>query len=227
MSVINHLAPNDFTLGYKSLHRIRKHFLGEQLLNKCSTPPWGSPSLLRKYPFFSSQTIMHLINIISIYDCFGKKFLNYKSIVDFGGGYGGLARCLCQLSSHYIIHIVDLPEMLKVQKNYINKTSNFYDRITFVSNTKTLNTKYDLFNASFSFSEISENKRSNVENFILKKCDRFHIIYQNNFNNLDNIKYMKNFQKKFRLKKCKVYIKPYKYYGSNNKYLIYGISPNK
>lgn len=224
-SVISHLAPTDFILGYKILIKIKKHFLGEELLNKCSTPPWGSPVLLRKYPFLSTQTAAHLLNIISFYDCFGKKFLYYKLLIDFGGGYGGLARCLCQLRNHYFIHIIDLPNMLKVQKTYINETSSFRDRINFTSNIKNLNGRYDLFNASFSFSEISENKRLKVENFILKKCDRFHIIYQNIFNNIDNDKYIKNFQKKFRLKKWKVFIKPFDYYGSDNKFIIYGISP--
>jgi hypothetical protein len=59
-SVISHLAPTDFILGYKILNKIKKHFLGEELLNKCSTPPWGSPFLLRKYPFLSIQTAGHL-----------------------------------------------------------------------------------------------------------------------------------------------------------------------
>ena len=224
-SVISRLAPTDFILGYKILNKIKKNFLGEELLNKCSTPPWGSPVLLRKYPFLSTQTAAHLLNIISFYDCFGKKFLYYKLFIDFGGGYGGLARCLCQLRNHFFIHIVDLADMLGVQKTYINNTSNFRDRINFTSNIKNLNGRYDLFNASFSFSEISEKKRLNVENFILKKCDRFHITYQNKFNNIDNVKYMKNFQKKFRLKKWKVFIKPFNYYGSDNKFIIYGISP--
>ena len=96
-SVTLHLAPPEYILGYKLLKKIKKHVIGEQLLNKCSTPPWGSPFILRMYPFISPQTAIHLINIISFYDCFGKKFLYYKSIIDFGGGYGGLARCLANL----------------------------------------------------------------------------------------------------------------------------------
>jgi hypothetical protein len=170
---------------------------------------------------------MHLINIISIHDCFGKNFFNYKTIVDFGGGYGGLARCLCQLTNNLIINIVDLPKMLKVQKKYLNLTSNFNNHVRFNSNVKSLKGRYDLFNASFSFSEMPENKRLTVENFILAKCNSFHIIYQSNFDNINNVNYMDNFAKKARSNKWKVFIKPYKYHESDNKYIMYGISSFK
>lgn len=224
-AVIVHLAYPDWTLGYKFINKIKDHKLGEELLNKCQTPPWGSPFLLKKFPFLSTTTASHLANIISIYDSFGDKFKNFKNIVDFGGGYGGLARCLCQISKNMLINIVDIQRMLEIQKKYILKTSNFEKRIFFYKDVNSLKNKYCLFNASFSFSEVPVDQRKNIEDFIINKCKRVHIIYQNNFNNVDNIKYMSKFALKLRSRKWKVFFKPYGY-GSSSKFIMYGMCKN-
>ena len=220
--VMLHLAGVDYSLGYKFLNKIKNHVLGEELLNKCQTPPWGSPFLLKKFPFLSPTTASHLANIISIHDAFGDKFKNFKNVVDFGGGYGGLARCLCEISKNTHINIVDIQRMLKIQKKYIVKTSNFEKRISFLNNVNLLKGKYCLFNASFSFSEVPLVHRKNIENFIINKCNRLHIIYQDNFNNMDNIKLMNEFALRLKSKKWKIFFKPYGY-GSNSKFIMYGI----
>ena len=208
-------------MGYKFIKKIRGHKLGEELLNKCQTPRWGSPFLLKRFPFLSPTTASHLANIISIYDSFGKEFRNYKQVVDFGGGYGGLAKCLCEISNNIQVNIIDLPRMLEVQKKYIHKTSDFKKRIFFYKNVNFLKNKYCLFNASFSFSEMPLVQRKNIENFIINKCKRIHIVFQNNFNSVDNIKYMKKFALKLRARNWKVSFKPYGY-GSGSKYVMYG-----
>lgn len=224
-AVTLHLASEDHSLGYKFIKKIKGHKLGEELLNKCQTPRWGSPFLLKRFPFLSPTTASHLANIISIYDSFGNEFRNYKQVVDFGGGYGGLAKCLCEISNNYQINILDLPRMLEVQKKYIQKTSNFKKRIFFYKNINFLKNKYCLFNASFSFSEVPLVQRKNIENFIINKCKRIHIVFQNNFNNVDNIKYMNQLALKLRSKKWKVFFKSYGY-GSNTKFIMYGMCKN-
>jgi len=81
--VILHLASENSSLGYMLLDKISSHPLGRSILNKCSTPPWGAPFLLSKYPFVSPTTLSHIANILSIYDCFGGE---NSTILDFGGG---------------------------------------------------------------------------------------------------------------------------------------------
>jgi hypothetical protein len=220
-AVILHLASEDHSLGYKFIKKIKDHKIGEELLSKCQTPNWGSPFLLKKFPFLSPTTASHLVNIISIYDSFGNEFKKYKNIVDFGGGYGGLAKCLCEISDNFKINIIDLPKMLEIQKKYIIKTSNFKKRIFFNKNFDSLSGRYCLFNASFSFSEVPLNQRKIIENFIKNKCKRIHIIYQNNFNDVDNIEYMKKFALKLRNKNWKISFKPYGY-EAESKYIMYG-----
>ena len=224
-AVILHLASEDWSVGYEFVNKIKNHKLGEELLNKCQTPPWGSPFLMKKFPFLSPTTASHLVNIISIYDAFGDELKKYKNIVDFGGGYGGLARCLLQITKITKINIVDLEKMLEVQKKYITETSNFEKRIFFFKNVNLLKNNYCLFNASFSFSEISLIDRKNIENFILNKCIRFHIIYQDEFNNVDNQKYMSEFATKLKAKKWQVFFKPYGH-GSSSNLVFFGMRKN-
>ena len=212
-TVILHLASQNSYLGYRLLDKIRSHFKGEELLNKCTTPSWGSPFLLKKYPFASPTTLSHLANLLSIYDSFGQELKLYKSFVDFGGGYGGLARCLHQISKKINISIVDLITMQQVQKNYLNHTLDLDYRIIFFKNINELKDNYEIFNASFSFSEISLEKRRDVENFIITKCERLHIIFQSNFHDIDNKKYMNDFAIRLKAEGWQVSIKPYDWYG--------------
>ena len=211
--VILHLASQNSKLGYRLLEKIQSHLKGEELLNKCTTPSWGSPFLLKKYPFASPTTLSHLANLLSIYDSFGQELKLYKSFVDFGGGYGGLARCLHQISNKINISIVDLISMHYVQKKYLNHTLDFDEQILFFKDINELNGNYEIFNASFSFSEISLEKRREIENFIIKKCSKLHIIFQSNFNNINNNKYMNDFSTRLKAEGWQVSIKPYDWYG--------------
>jgi len=222
-AVILHLASEDYKLGYKFIDKIKSHKLGDELLNKCQTPAWGSPFLLKKFPFLSPTTASHLVNLISIYDAFNDDFNNYKHVIDFGGGYGGLAKCFCEISKNIKINIIDLERMLKVQKKYILKTSNYQKRVFFFKNIKSLNKKYCLFNASFSFSEVPLNERKNIERLIMNKCKRLHIIFQDKFNGVDNIKYMNEFALKLKEKNWKIFFKPYGY-ESHSKFIMCGVN---
>jgi len=218
--VILHLASQNSNLGYRLLDKIKSHLKGEELLNKCSTPAWGSPFLLKKYPFASPTTLSHLANLLSINDSFGQELKLYKSFIDFGGGYGGLARCLRQISNKINISIVDLIAMHHVQKKYLNNTLDFDDRIFFFKDINELNDNYEIFNASFSFSETPLENRTDVENFIIKKCEKLHIIFQSNFNNIDNKMYMSDFATRLKTEGWQVFIKPYDWYGWDSVFVM-------
>ena len=114
--VILHLASTNVNLGYKLINKIRSHSHGDDMLNKVRTPSWGSPFLLKRYPYLSPTTASHLVNLLSIEECFKKKINQFRSILDFGGGYGGLAQCITQLSNSTNISIVDISDMIQVQK---------------------------------------------------------------------------------------------------------------
>ena len=218
--VINHLASEDHELGYKLLNKIQAHPLGFGLLNKCSTPPWGTPYLLRRYPFLSPTTASHIANILAIQDVFTLDVSNFKNFIDFGGGYGGLARCILQTSNSTDVSIIDLPNMHKVQRNYLSSTTNLIKNIKFYSLPNELEQlEYDIFNASFSMSEVPLARRVEIENLIFNKCIRCFIIFQDNFNGINNNSYMFELNKKLLDNGWHVVIEKYKWYDTGCHFL--------
>ncbi|MBF9020227.1 hypothetical protein HKCCA1058_05890 [Rhodobacterales bacterium HKCCA1058] len=217
--VILHLASEDAFLGYELLKKIRLHPIGEHILNKCGTPAWGAPFILQDYPFVSPTTASHIANILSIYDTCGQEI---SSILDFGGGYGGFARCLATLDPKLEVNIFDLVEMQYVQKKYLNDTTSS-GNYNFFSNIEDLDCiNVDVFNASFSFSETPLIHRERIEKYIIQNTNSAHIIFQPQFNGIDNLEYMDSFRK--RLESCGwfVNIKKYDWYGRDAVFLLIG-----
>jgi hypothetical protein len=220
-AVILHLASENPTLGYRILEKIKSHPLGRQVLSKCGTPAWGAPFLLRKYPFLSPTTASHIANILSIYDSFGK---NISSIIDFGGGYGGFAQCVAKLDKNIDIEIIDMPEMLYVQSRYLECTTSSYNCEFNNDIDQLISDRYEIFNASFSFSEVSVNDRSRIEDFIINKLMGVHIIFQSSFNGVDNIKYMNEFKIRLEQHDWRVTIEQYDWYGWSDAFVLTGLS---
>lgn len=213
--VINHLASEDSLLGYRLVKKIIAHEFGIDLLNKCSTPPWGSPFLLKHFPFCSPTTASHLANILAIQDVFNLDMSQCKTFIDFGGGYGGLARCLVQISNLIEVSIIDLPKMHLVQKKYLASTTSSANKVQFFSEANDLDGfNYEIFNASFSMSEVPIANRENIENLIFNKVLRCFIIFQDNFNNINNKSYMYELAEKLEAKSWDVAIEKYDWYGT-------------
>lgn len=221
--VIDHIASENSKLGYHILAMLRKHKDGIKLLNLIQTPPWGAPYLLSKYPYLSPTTTSHIANIVAILDMLQIEITKLRSFVEFGGGYGGLARCLLTLSQNINIYIVDIEEMHRVQQNYLNNTLTKKYSIDYYKNVNDINeNNIDIFNASFSFSELPLDKRENIIKFIQRKCNAFFIIYQEKFNDIDNKKYMENLKNNFKDNNWFVKIENYKWYLSKDCHIIYG-----
>jgi hypothetical protein len=220
-AVLDHLASDYASLnGYDIISKIKNHPRGEEVLNICTTPPWGSPRLLRKYPFLTPATASHIANILSINDSFGIAIEDYKSFVDFGGGYGGLSRCLLQLNNKINLTIIDLEQMIKVQKIFLDKTLKLKPTINFVTEVNQLDNDYEIFNACFSFSETPLELRENIDTFITDKFKKLHIIFQNKFNDIDNLEYMKNFSSRLKNKGWSVNLRNYEWHHSKSKFLF-------
>jgi hypothetical protein len=221
--VVDHLASRNAGLGNALLEKIMEHPEGRKILLKCQTPPWGSPYILRKYPFLSPTTASHIANILSIHDELGA--IDGKSVVDFGGGYGGLARCLLQATASSMVAIVDIPLMHEVQRKYLESTMVSWGRVRYAKSVDQLNDlSCDVFNASFSMSETPLPLREAIERFILGQSRSVHIIFQDNFNGYDNIIYMRELKDRLLNRGWSVEIKKYKWYGWDSALLLTGIA---
>lgn len=127
----------------------------------------------------------------------GKNIINYSSIIEYGGGFGGLYRVLTALGFNGEYTIIDLPELIEVQKEYLNNEHNIGQNIKWVDTTsKESNTyKADLFWATWSLSECVD--RPLIEDFDVKS----HMIAYANVWDLekkviDNKKYFSEFMER-------------------------------
>lgn len=221
--VINHLASDSTFLANIIINKVLQHPKSQELLDKCKSSSFGSPFVLKKYPYTSTVTLSHIANLLSIYSLLRKNINQYKLFIDFGGGFGGLTSCLLQFSNKAKVYIVDLPTMHKVQKKFLIRTTNFIDKVFFYKNVSELKKiKYCIFNASFSFSEIPIKDRVIVEDFIIKNCEKIHIIFHDNFNEIDNNIYMREFLKKLNATGWKAKIKVYDYFANKETKVLYG-----
>ena len=217
--VITHLASHDLVTGYRLIKKILKHPVGPSLLNKCQVSPWGSPYILRKYPSQTPTSASHIANLLSLIDNFGS---NLESIVEFGGGYGGFARFVALALPSTVISIVDCEDMLYLQGKYLSSTINSQNISFFNDVAQLVLPKYDVFNASFSFSEVPLQQRSLIEQCLLSQFNNVHIIFQDNFNGVDNTVYMRELQNLLTSHGWSVRIRNYEWYEWNSATLLVG-----
>lgn len=142
--------------------------------------------------------------------------------MDFGGGYGGFFLCIAQAYPKVNVSIVDYIDMHAVQKRYLeasfaSKVARFYEKVIDLPLER-----YDVLNASFSFSESSLDDRILIEKFILEQCNGVHIIFQNRFNGIDNHHYMSDLLIRLNNNDWRVKILKYEWYGWSNSMLLVG-----
>ena len=89
-----------------------------------------------------------------------------------------------------------------------------------------MDTRFELFNASFSMSEVQIMERNLIKNFIEKNCSRIHIIFQDHFNEIDNFEFFKTFADELKLKNWEVKLINYDWYEWPNTRLLYGKNLN-
>jgi hypothetical protein len=188
--VVDHLSSTDPALGYALLNYIRKSPSGNHLLNLSQTPPWGSPFLLKKFPTHSPTTLSHIANICALESCLNSPISTIHQVLDFGGGYGGLARCFLSSNNTVNITIFDSPVMLEVQKLYLHATTSDYSRVRFESSLDSLqDSMFDIFNATFSLSETPLEIRNKVIDYALGHCRNIFIVFQASFGQYSNQQY--------------------------------------
>jgi len=82
----------------------------------------GLPRITDSYWLTSANTAHHAFHLASYRKVTGKVFWESESIVEWGGGYGNMARILKKMNSHLTYTIIDLPELLALQYIYLYST---------------------------------------------------------------------------------------------------------
>lgn len=184
----------------------------------------GNPVRYFLYPQSSGNRINHVFHLSVLIDELKINIKTIKNIFEFGGGYGCMARIFSKINKNikyvcFDTYLVNLLQLYYLKHNNLNVGFNrSKNKFLLESNIKKINFFYKknqnyLFIANWSLSETPINFRKNF-NKILENSHYILICFQENFENIDNLKYFKSL--KLRLsKKYKIKILKNKYYSGN------------
>ena len=211
------LHPSQYYKGLLKINYLTSSEFGNKLISSYSDSAFGKPYLLSpKLPTHSSLTLQHFCYLTLIKEKLKVDLLEIRDclFIDYGHGYGNMARILLILNNFINIHVLDLEKMLIIQECFHKNTliKNDYSRIKYfisddyLSKDKDLsNYKFKHFNATFSLSETPLEKRQFWIDFINKNVDSFFIAFQAEFDNVDNFIWvedtLKILEKNFNLNK--------------------------
>jgi hypothetical protein len=169
----------------------------------------GNPVRYFLYPISSGNKIHQAYHLKKFMEFSKIKLENFDNIVEFGGGYGVMAKMLLTVNKEIKYYIFDTPEVNLLQYYYL-KRSGLEVGFKFNSNKKIIlindylilkkiilnidKRKKNLFIANWSFSEINNSLRAKLD-FIKKKIDYQIIAYQEKFENINNKIYFEKLNK--------------------------------
>ena len=140
---------------------------------------YGNPILYNfDYGYISLGTLRYVKNSCDIVSYFGED--NINTIVEIGGGYGGLCKTISNFIDYKNYHIYDLKEVNLLTSKYLSKFNNF-DRIhinTLEDNNKIfIDGEIDLLISNYAFSELPKSLQVIYINEVILKCNKFYMIY--------------------------------------------------
>jgi len=132
---------------------------------------YGSPTLIdTPLGKISPTTLRYTKQALEIKDLF-----NYRSIVEVGGGYGGLCKTLHVLGWK-TYSIVDLEQPIKLTEKYLDKFKIKTDLYTPVPVLKA-----DLFISNYAFSECNGDLQEEYFDKIIKNCNQVYITHNTTY----------------------------------------------
>jgi len=181
----------------EELDELKKESYWEEWKNHLTENTIGTP---RKYPLFtesSGNLIHHAYSLSQIENYSNIDFSKLKTVVEFGGGYGSMARLVYNLGFRGTYIIFDLPEFLALQEYFLGliniKNIVYTDTLEKLSEAlKPTNGSIDLFIATWSLSEAPLALREDIFKN-LSSIKHFLISYQDSFEEINNVTYFKKF----------------------------------
>lgn len=152
----------------------------------------------------SPHVVINISHIITAMN-YGIEITNYDLILEFGGGYGGMAKVCNGMGYNNTYYIYDLPQLKKLQEYHLTEIDVKHKIINELKELKNImldnTSSKKLFIATWSLSEVGNELREQIIE-IIKDFDSVFIIFQHNnpIKGQDNYEYFYNsgsFQKKF------------------------------
>ena len=132
---------------------------------------YGSPDLMNtSYGKICPSTLRYIKNTLEI-----KRQFNYRSVIEIGGGYGGLCRALSVFGwSTY--DIIDLKDPLALAKTYLDK---YELNVSYHEPTPTLSA--DLLISNYALSECDEYLQTEYFYNVIKNCKNCYITHNTTY----------------------------------------------
>ena len=166
----------------------------------------GNPVRYFLYPKSSGNRINHVYHLSILVSEFNINLKKITNVFEFGGGYGCMARIFSKINSKisftcFDTGFVNLLQYYYLKQNNLNVGFSKKNKFYLISNTKKMNnsSSNSLFIANWSLSETPINFRKKFFKLI-KNSKLILISFQENFENIDNLKYFKNLKKKLEKK---------------------------
>tara|TARA_B100001063_G_scaffold216730_1_gene218636 strand:- start:15 stop:734 length:720 start_codon:yes stop_codon:yes gene_type:complete len=163
-------------------------------LDLIKDPDFGNPQRLKEY----SQSTLRCLDYARYLESFGMRIGEVDSITDFGSGYGNFCRIWKLWNQQIRFYNCDLPEMLEIQKHYIENTVDNNEGVEYITHkelNKVKKKNKSLFIAAYSLSECSLDVRTEVEPY-LPMYDYILIVHNTEFDGIDNVNYFTDLQKR-------------------------------
>ena len=183
----------------------------------------GNPVRYFLYPSSSGNRINHVYHLNILIDEFGLDIKKIYKVFEFGGGYGCMARIFSKINSNikyfcFDTFCVNLLQFYYLKYNNLDVGFSKKNKFFLNSNSKKLgnffnNNHMTLFIANWSISETPIKFRKRFEK-IIRNSNYILISFQENFENIDNLKYFRMLQKKIS-NKFQIKIFKNKFYKGN------------
>lgn len=153
----------------------------------------GNPPKYKHYKDSGSGMINMAYSLAQLVEHYKLDLRKFDKIVEFGGGYGCMAKLIHNLGFKGEYTIFDMPEVLALQKYYLN-SNNLNTGFKFVEKTEELS-EPDIFIATWSLSESPISVR---DEFLDKIGNPKYVLigYQGNYESIDNVAYFNKYKEK-------------------------------
>jgi len=166
----------------------------------------GDPVRYFLYPKSSGNRINHVYHLSVLSKEFNINLKKLNNIFEFGGGYGCMARIFSKINKKtkftcFDTSIVNLLQYYYLKQNNLDVGFSKENKFYLISNIKNIKTKRSnsLFIANWSLSEIPIKFRKKFIKSI-NNSKLILICFQENFENINNLRYFENLKKKLKNK---------------------------
>ena len=195
------LHPNQQYLGSKYFFDlINSKEMDDVYFNLLTENNFGNPFNLRVYPRTSPTLVQHIHHLMMIERFFSRKLWSFNKVVEFGGGYGSLARLLSRINYDGEHTICDLEFMTRLQAFYLENLQLPNYSVNWTQNLENLsseNSADTILIATWSYSETDLMLREKLLPIIMSYENIF-LTFQKEFSQIDNLNYFRSLMEKHK-----------------------------